>query len=183
MAISADQVSSEIQSTMALARSEAITAVNAAMTLVSSAVGVLNQYTPEYPEETITIADSGYSAGSGFNAEDKPPTFPSIRTPQQIIMGELGDLDTIDETFNEEAPTLDIPAFEYETPESISPFTKDAPEIDSNVTIPTAPTFDYPDLPTLLTLNTDISLDQLTIPEHNFTEPSYSNLLSDDCLS
>jgi hypothetical protein len=183
MAISADQVSSEIQSTMALARSEAITAVNAAMTLVSSAVGVLNQYTPEYPEETITISDSGYSAGSGFNAEDKPPTFPSIRTPQQIIMGELGDLDTIDETFNEEAPTLDIPAFEYETPESISPFTKDAPEIDSNVTIPTAPTFDYPDLPTLLTLNTDISLDQLTIPEHNFTEPSYSNLLSDDFIS
>jgi hypothetical protein len=180
MAISADQVSSEIQSTMALARSEAITAVNAAMALVSNAVGILNQYTPEYPEEEITIANSGYSAGSGFNAEDKPPTFPSIRTPQQITMGELGDLDTIDETFSEEAPTLDIPAFEYETPNPVSPFNKDAPEIDSNVTIPAAPTFDYPDLPTLLTLNTSISLDQLTIPSHNFTEPSYNNLLSDD---
>ena len=106
MAISADQVSSEIQSTMALARSEAITAVNAAMALVSNAVGILNQYTPEYPEGEITIANSGYSAGSGFNAEDKPPTFPIIRTPQQITMGELGDLDTIDETFSEEAPKI-----------------------------------------------------------------------------
>lgn len=183
MALTADQVASEIQNTMSFARSEANVAINSAMTLVATAAGVLTQYTPDYPSETITVVDSGYSLGSGFSPEEKPATFPAIRTPQEIQMGALGDLSTIDTTFDEEAPTLDLPAFSYSTPDPLTPFAKTAPDVDDSIDIPDSPTFDYPDLPTLLELRTDIELDQLVVPPHNFTPPSYNNFLSDDFYS
>ena len=180
MALTTDQVASEIQNTMSFARTEANSAIIAAQTLTASAVAVLTGYSPDYPADAITVADSGYSLGSGFTAEEKPPNFPTIRVPQQINMGALGDLSTIDATFDAEAPNLELPAFAYTVPSALTPFTKTAPDVDSTVTIPDAPTFTYPDLPTLLELNTDIALDALVIPEHNFTEPSYNNFLSDD---
>ena len=180
MALTTDQVASEIQNTMSFARTEANSAIVAAQTLTASAVAVLTGYSPDYPADAITVAASGYSLGSGFNAEEKPPTFPTIRVPQQIDMGALGDLSTIDATFDAEAPNLELPAFAYTVPSALTPFTKTAPDVDSTVTIPDAPTFTYPDLPTLLELNTDITLDTLVVPAHNFTEPSYNNLLSDD---
>lgn len=183
MALSADQVASEIQNTMSFARSEAGILISSAMTLTATAAGHLDLYTPDYPSETITVVDSGYSLGSGFAPEEKPATFPEIRTPQEIQMGALGDLSTIDLTFDEEAPTLDLPAFSYSTPAPLTPFTKKAPDVDDSIDIPDSPTFDYPDLPTLLELRTDISLDQLVVPPHSFTQPSYNNLLSDDFIS
>lgn len=183
MALSADQVASEIQNTMSFARSEAGILISSAMTLTATAAGHLDLYTPDYPSETITVVDSGYSLGSGFAPEEKPATFPEIRTPQEIQMGALGDLSTIDLTFDEEAPTLDLPAFSYSTPAPLTPFTKKAPDVDDSIDIPDSPTFDYPDLPTLLELRTDISLDQLVVPPYSFTQPRYNNLLSDDFIS
>ena len=183
MALSADQVASEIQNTMSFARSEAGTLISSAMTLTATAAGHLDLYTPDYPSETITVVDSGYSLGSGFAPEEKPATFPEIRTPQEIQMGALGDLSTIDLTFDEEAPTLDLPAFSYSTPAPLTPFAKTAPDVDDSIDIPDSPTFDYPDLPTLLELRTDIALDQLVVPSHSFTQPTYNNLLSDDFIS
>jgi len=180
MALSPDQVASEIQTTMSFARSEANSAISAALTLTANAVAVLTGYSPSYPTEPITIAERGYSLGSGFNAEEKPPTFPTIRVPQQISMGALGDLSTIDATFDAEAPNLELPAFTYTTPSALTPFAKAAPNVDATINIPDAPAFTYPDLPTLLELNTDIALDALVVPAHNFTGPSYNNLLSDD---
>lgn len=183
MALSADRVASEIQNTMSFARSEANILISSAMTLTATAAGVLTQYTPDYPSETITVVDSGYSLGSGFSPEEKPATFPGIRTPQEIQMGALGDISTIDTTFDEEAPTLDLPAFSYSTPDPLTPFAKTAPDVDDSIDIPDSPTFDYPDLPTLLDLRTDIELDQLVVPPHSFTQPSYNNLLSDTFIA
>lgn len=180
MALSPDQVASEIQTTMSFARSEANSAISAALTLTADAVAVLTGYSPSYPTEPITVTDSGYSLGSGFNAEEKPHRFPTIRVPQQISMGALGDLSTIDTTFDAEAPNLELPAFAYTTPSALTHFTKAAPNVDATINIPDAPAFTYPDLPTLLELNTDITLDALVVPAHNFTEPSYHNFLSDD---
>lgn len=184
MALTADQVASEIQNTMSFARSEANVAINSAMTLVATATGILTQYTPDYPSEPVTSSESGVSYPPGtFIPEEKPATFPTIRTPQEIQMGALGDLSTIDLTFDEEAPTLDLPAFSYSTPAPLTPFAKTAPDVDDSIDIPDSPTFDYPDLPTLLDLRTDIELDQLVVPAHNFTPPSYNNFLSDDFYS
>ena len=204
MALTADQVASEIQNTMSFARSEANVAINSAMTLVATATGILTQYTPDYPSETVTFAERGVSYPSGtlasaaqavatvigvsypsgtFIPEEKPATFPTIRTPQEIQMGALGDLSTIDLTFDEEAPTLDLPEFSYSTPAPLTPFAKTAPDVDDSIDIPDSPTFDYPDLPTLLELRTDIELDQLVVPPHDFTPPSYNNLLSDTFIA
>ena len=180
MALTPDQVADEIQNTMSFARSEANSMLGAATAMVNNAVSILYGYSPDYPSETITVSDSGYSLGSGFNAEKKPPSFPTIRTPNAVTMGALGDIDTLDDTFSETEPTLNLPTFDYTVPTKLSSFTKTAPDIDESVDIPEAPTFSYPDLPTLLTLNTDIELSDLVIPGHNFTNPSYNNILSDN---
>jgi len=180
MALTPDQVADEIQNTMSFARSEANSMLGAATAMVNNAVSILYGYSPDYPSETITVSDSGYSFSSGFNSEEKPPSFPTIRTPNAVTMGALGDIDTLDDTFSETEPTLNLPTFDYTVPTKLSSFTKTAPDIDESVDIPEAPTFSYPDLPTLLTLNTDIELSDLVIPGHNFTNPSYNNILSDN---
>ena len=180
MALTPDQVADEIQNTMSFARSEANSMLGAATAMVNNAVSILYGYSPDYPSETITVSDSGYSFSSGFNSEEKPPSFPTIRTPNAVTMGALSDIDTLDDTFSETEPTLNLPTFDYTVPTKLSSFTKTAPDIDESVDIPEAPTFSYPDLPTLLTLNTDIELSDLVIPGHNFTNPSYNNILSDN---
>lgn len=183
MALSSDQVADEIQNTMSFARSEANSMLGAATAMVNNAVSILYGYSPDYPSETIAVSDSGYSFSSGFNSEEKPPSFPAIRTPNAVTMGALGDIDTLDDTFTAEEPTLNLPAFDYSIPTKLNPFTQTAPEIDSSVDIPDAPAFTYPGLPGLLALDTDIELDDLVIPPLSITNPSYNNILSDDFYS
>lgn len=183
MALTPDQVASEISNTMSYARAEANSALSASNAMVLNAVSILTGYAPDYPSETITVEPSGYSLGSGFDATEKPPSFPTIRTPNAVTMGALGDIDTLDDTFTAEEPTLNLPAFDYSIPTKLNPFTQTAPEIDSSVDIPDVPAFTYPGLPELLALNTDIELDDLVIPPLSITNPSYNNILSDDFYS
>lgn len=180
MALDSTAITNQISSTMDLARNEAQSMVTAANNLVNNAVEVLTQYTPTYPEDPVTLPEYGADFGSGdsFAADQKPLGFPTIRTPNTVAMGALGDLDTIDDTFDAEAPTLNLPTYTYSTPTPLSASVGAAPTIDGSVTAPDAPTIDYPDLPTLLALRTDIPVDELVLPTASFTLPTYNNLLS-----
>ena len=96
-----DTISTQITNTMDFARAEANSMISAANALVSASVDVLTEYTPRYPEEEITIEAVGLDfGGQSFSATEKPPEFPTIRTPQAVFMGELGDLDSVDATFD-----------------------------------------------------------------------------------
>ncbi|MER2583735.1 MAG: hypothetical protein ABTR20_13545 [Candidatus Competibacter sp.] len=184
MAINPDSVSNEIQSTMSLARNQAQSAIAAANTMVTNAVSQLTHYTPDYPTDPVVFAEQGYSvSGSGFSAEQKPPVFPTIRTPSPVTMGALGDLDSLEASFTEAAPSLILPDFNYASLTPLTPFSGTAPTIDAAVTIPDAPSFQYPGLPQLLALNTTISLPDLVIPPLAIQSPTYTNLLATDFLS
>lgn len=180
MALTPDQVANEVSNTMSTARAQAQIAIGAALNMTADAVAVLNQYSPSYPTETITVQSTGYSIGSGFDATEKPPSFPTIRTAQDVQMGALGDIDTISATFTAEEPSLNLPSFSYSNPSELAGFSDTAPEIDDSVDMPEAPTFSYPDLPSLLAIGTDVDIADLTIPSTNITMPSYNNVLGDD---
>jgi len=49
MALTVDQVASEISNTMNTARTQAQIAIGAALNMTADAVAVLNQYSPSYP--------------------------------------------------------------------------------------------------------------------------------------
>lgn len=178
MAIDADVISTQIQNMVNLARSEATSMIAAANTLVNNAVGVLTQYAPQFPEQPITIQSAKADFGGEFDATEKPPNFPTVYTAKSVTMGNLGDLDTVDDTFTASVPTLELPTFNYLTPSSLEAFSQTAPTLDSSLTVPDTPTITYPDLPTLLALNTSITLADLVLPSASFTLPTYNNILS-----
>jgi hypothetical protein len=178
--MSYDNVVNQVNTTQSMARSLAQSAVSATNSLVSQAVGTLTGYTPDFPQDPLTAVARGASLfTTEFEPTQKPPNFPTIRTAQDVQMGELGHIDTLDDTFDETAPTVTIPSFSFTEPTALTPFTKTAPSVDSTVTVPDSPTIDYPDLPALLAIDTDIELQDLVIPPLSITMPSYNNLLAD----
>lgn len=178
--MSYDNVVNQINSTQNLARSLAQSAVSATNSLVAQAIETLTRYQPDFPQEPFPAVERGMSVGGGtFVPEEKPPGFPTIRTAQDVVMGALGHIDTLDDDFDEAAPVLTLPTFAYTDPSPLAPFAKTAPDVDSTVTVPDAPDIDYPDLPVLLAIDTDIELQDLVIPSLAITMPSYNNLLSD----
>lgn len=179
MALTSDQVATEILNTMSYARQEANAALGASAAMVNNAVSILYNYSPDYPpDENITLGGDigmGTTAGpwltnlftNGFDATEKPPSFPEIRTPNTVNMGELGDIDTLDTSFTAEAPTLNLPAFDYSIPTALNPFIKTVPEIDNTVTIPEVPDFEYgtPDALAPFTQTAPDVDSSITVPE------------------
>lgn len=171
--MSYDNVVNQVNATQSMARSLAQSSISATNTLLNQAVGTLNQYVPEYPTEPITPVAVGISVGgTSFTPEEKPPNFPTIRTAQDVVMGELGHIDTLDDTFDGEKPILSIPAFSYASVSPLAPFTSTAPTIDTNFTIPDAPTITDPADPVMLALRTNIDVPDLNLPPINITLPA-----------
>lgn len=184
--MSTDQVISEIQNTQSLARQIATSSIAATTTLVTEAVQTLTRYTPEFPQEPITIRDSGVSVGNtNFTPDEKPPNFPAIRVAQDVRMGALGDIDTIDATFDEPEPTITIPSFSFDKPSALGDFNESIPDIDGSVDIPNAPTLAEPDAPTLIPIDTSVGdeLQDIVIPPLDIKEPGYANVLSDSFVA
>lgn len=178
--MSYDNVVNQVNATQNMARSLAQSAVSATNSLVSQAIGTLTGYVPDFPQTPLTAVERGVSVGGAeFDPTQKPPSFPTIRTAQDVEMGALGHIDTLDDEFDETAPTVTVPSFSFPEPVALTPFTKTAPSVDSTVTVPDSPTVDYPALPTLLAIDTDIELQDLVIPSLAIAMPSYNNLLTD----
>lgn len=178
--MSYDATVNQINSIQSTARATASSAMAAATAMVNESIGSMIGYTPDFPQDPLKPVEVGIRVGgTDFVPTQKPPSFPTIRTAQDVTMGELGHIDTLDDAFAETAPTVTVPAFSFAEPSALAPFTETAPTVDGTVTVPDAPTIDYPDLPALLALNTDIELQDLVIPSLAITMPSYNNLLSD----
>lgn len=170
--MSYDNVVNQVNTTQSMARSLAQSAVSATNSLVSQAVGTLTGYTPDFPRDPLTAVERGVSVGeTDFVPTQKPPNFPTIRTAQEVAMGELGHIDTIDDTFDEEAPTLHIPSFSYAAVAPMAPFAGVAPTIDTNFSVPEAPVLSTPERPELLPLRTDIAVPAINLPGFDITMP------------
>lgn len=178
--MSYDNVVNQVNATQSMARSLIQSVVSATTNLLNQAIGTLQGYQPDYPTDPLTAVERGVGVGgTDFVPTQKPPNFPTIRTAQDVQMGELGHIDTLDDELDETAPTVTVPAFSFAEPTPLTPFAKTAPSVNSTVTVPDSPTIDYPDLPALLAIDTDIDLQDLVIPPLAITMPSYNNLLAD----
>lgn len=162
--MSAESVINEIQNTQSLARQIAQSSIAATTTLVTDAIQKLTRYTPEFPEEPVRLSDSGASDGTAFSPEEKPPNFPTIRTAQDVKMGALGDIDTIDESFDGVRPKIALPDYSYDKVTPLAPFSESAPKIDTGFDMPKEPEISDPEMPELLSLRSDIAVQQLNLP-------------------
>lgn len=184
--MSAESVINEIENTQSMARAMANSAISATNVLVTEAVQTLTKYDPEYPQEPIHIEDAGVSVGNtDFTPDEKPPSFPTIRTAQDVQMGPLGPIDTIDATFDEPEPVINLPTFAFTKPSPLGEFNEDIPDIDDSVDIPDSPTLEYPDAPTLIPIDTTVGDDMqdIVIPPMDVHAPDYSNVFSDSFLA
>lgn len=169
-----DQVVSQVNNTMNSAQSVANAAVSATTTLVQQAIGTLTGYTPTYPDDSltpITPREAGYSLGSEVDVTAKPAEFPEIRTAQDVQMGALGDISTIDDTFEGVRPDLDLPAMAYNTISPLEKFTGQAPDIDTQFDVPEEPIIDDPDDVTLIDLKTEFNFPNIDLPEFDIIKP------------
>lgn len=163
--MSYDATVNQINSIQNTARATASASMAAATAMVNQALGTLTAYTPQYPQDALTAVERGVSVGgTEFVPTQKPPEFPTIRTAQDVTMGELGHIDTLDDTFDETAPTLNIPSFSYAGVTPMTPFSGVAPTIDPTFEVPAAPDLDEPTKPELLVLRTDISVPTINLP-------------------
>ena len=168
-----DAVVNQIMQDADHARFLANSAVSATNTLVSNAIGTINQYQPDFPSSIVSPVEVGLSVGNiEFTATQKPAEFPTIRTAQTITLDGLGDIDTLDETFTEEAPTLDLPAYSYSAIEKLGAFNGVRPEIDTTFDLPDKPDITSPEKPTLLEINTDLHAENITLPDTDVALPS-----------
>ena len=171
--MSVNDTLNQVNATQSMARSIASSAISAANSQDAQAISTLTAYTPEFPQDPLTVVSRGVSyPQEDFEPTQKPPNFPTIRTAEEVVMGELGHIDTIDDTFDEDAPTLNIPTFSYGSVSALSPFTGVAPTIDSTFDEPEAPTLTDPTEPTLITLRSDITVPTLNLPEFDIVMPA-----------
>lgn len=171
--MSVNDTLNQVNATQSMARSIASSAISAANNQAAQAISTLTAYTPEFPQDPLTVVSRGVSyPQTDFEPTQKPPNFPTIRTAEEVVMGELGHIDTIDDTFSEDAPTLNIPTFSYGSVSALSPFTGVAPTIDSTFDEPEAPTLTDPTEPTLITLRSDITVPTLNLPEFDIVMPA-----------
>lgn len=180
--MSTDQVINEIQNTQSLARQLAQSSIDATTTLVTEAIQTLTKYTPEFPQTPIHIKDAGVSIGeTNFTPDEKPPNFPEIRTAQEVKMGALGDIDTIDASFDEPEPAISIPSFVFDRPSPLGSFDEAVPDVDSTVDIPVAPTVVEPDAPALIEIDTSVADDMqdIVVPPLDVEIPDYANTFTD----
>lgn len=163
---------------------QAVYTTGQAATMVNDAMGLLNHYTPVYPTERVEFAPkaAGWSlmdldfVQTKDGAKTKgliPPPTPHIRTPNLPEMGDLVELEGIQETFNVGAPAITVPRFSTRTPSDLPAFTQTAPVISTDIKLPTAPSIRYPDKPRLATVNTALTVDALAVPAHDFSRPAY----------
>jgi hypothetical protein len=164
--MSYDQVFNEAQQTMSMARTLAASSVSATNTLVAQAVSTMTAYQPLYPQDPITFSEAGISLSQGgFSQDQNPPGFPSIRQAQEVHMGALGAIDTLDDTFVGQQPNINLPAFNYSPVTPLAPLSVTAPTIDmSGLAVPDMPDIEEPALPTLLPLRTDLASPTLSLP-------------------
>lgn len=171
--MSYDATVNQINSIQSTARATASSAMAAATAMVNQALGTLTGYTPDFPQDPLTPVEVGIRVGgTDFEPTQKPPSFPTIRTAQDVTMGELGHIDTLDDAFAETAPTLNIPSFSYASVTPLAPFSGVAPTIDTTFTVPDAPELDEPTRPELLALRTDISVPTIDLPAMDITLPA-----------
>ena len=171
--MSADNVINQVNATQSMARSIASSAIAATTSLMNQAIERLNGYAPEYPTTPLTAVERGVSVGgTEFVPEQKPPSFPTIRTAREVTMGELGHIDTLDADFAGERPTLSIPSFNYAPIEPMAPFAGVAPTVDTAFSVPDAPTLTDPVAPELLALRTDIAVPTLSLPPVDIVLPA-----------
>lgn len=172
-----------VDSVIATAIQQAVQTTDHATVLLNDAVGYLNKYQPTYPTETITFspAAAGWNppgfvwAGSPATETTglKPPALPSIHNPVLPVLGTMTPLGTITATFNEGAPSLNLPSRAYREPSEVRGFEEDAPRIDTRVDLPDKPKITLPDKPTLTSINPNITFAELVLPLSDFATPIY----------